>query len=78
MAFLRLRRKKKFDSEALQQQIVATLKRNLWSRNSCQYYDLGLIYSINIDTKANVKIAMTLTTPACPVAQTFQVRSKTR
>ena len=30
-------------------------------------YDLGLIYSINID-KNNVEIDMTLTNPNCPVA----------
>lgn len=31
-------------------------------------YDLGLIYSIDIDDEANVAIQMTLTSPACPVA----------
>lgn len=34
-------------------------------------YDLGLIYTIFIDQYAKVKIEMTLTTPGCPVAQTF-------
>lgn len=34
-------------------------------------YDLGLIYHIFIDPNAMVKIEMTLTTPGCPVAQTF-------
>ena len=31
-------------------------------------YDLGLIYSLDIDKKSNVAIKMTLTTPNCPVA----------
>ena len=31
-------------------------------------YDLGLVYNINIDSKKNVEILMTLTTPNCPVA----------
>ena len=31
-------------------------------------YDLGLIYRIDIDAKNNVKVRMTLTSPACPVA----------
>jgi len=31
-------------------------------------YDLGLIYSLDIDDDGNVAIRMTLTTPACPVA----------
>lgn len=31
-------------------------------------YDLGLIYRKDIDAKGDVKIEMTLTAPACPVA----------
>ncbi|MES2142281.1 MAG: SUF system Fe-S cluster assembly protein [Pseudomonadota bacterium] len=34
-------------------------------------YDLGLIYNIDINPQGVVKIEMTLTTPGCPVAQTF-------
>ncbi len=35
-------------------------------------YDLGLIYHIAVDEASQaVNIQMTLTTPACPVAQTF-------
>ncbi|EAQ26688.1 MULTISPECIES: SUF system Fe-S cluster assembly protein [unclassified Roseovarius] len=31
-------------------------------------YDLGLIYTIDIDTENTVSITMTLTAPGCPVA----------
>tara|TARA_Y100000741_G_scaffold303979_1_gene245944 strand:- start:114 stop:500 length:387 start_codon:yes stop_codon:yes gene_type:complete len=31
-------------------------------------YDLGLIYTIDIDSKNNVLVNMTLTNPNCPVA----------
>jgi FeS assembly SUF system protein len=31
-------------------------------------YDLGLIYEVDLDEKGNVRIVMTLTAPACPVA----------
>ena len=31
-------------------------------------YDLGLIYTIDIDTENAVDITMTLTAPGCPVA----------
>ena len=31
-------------------------------------YDLGLVYTIDIDAENAVKIAMTLTAPGCPVA----------
>jgi len=32
-------------------------------------YELGLIYSVEIDTAGAVKVEMTLTAPACPSAQ---------
>jgi len=43
-------------------------------------YELGLIYRIDIDAEKNVKIRMTLTAPACPVAGTLpgQVAEKVR
>ncbi|MEW5771524.1 MAG: iron-sulfur cluster assembly protein [Pseudomonadota bacterium] len=35
-------------------------------------YDLGLVYGLEVDEEAGrVDIRMTLTAPACPVAQTF-------
>ena len=34
-------------------------------------YDLGLIYSIEIDSSHHVHVTMTLTNPACPVAGTL-------
>ena len=35
-------------------------------------YDLGLIYEINVDVaRGEVKVVMTLTNPACPVAGTL-------
>lgn len=34
-------------------------------------YDLGLIYTLEVDGDGKVFIAMTLTAPGCPVAQSF-------
>ena len=34
-------------------------------------YDLGLIYALDVASDGDVAIAMTLTAPGCPVAQTF-------
>ena len=31
-------------------------------------YELGLVYDVNVDPSGFVKITMTLTSPACPVA----------
>lgn len=33
--------------------------------------DLGLVYEVKIDSKNNVYIKMTLTTPACPLRNLF-------
>ena len=37
-------------------------------------YELGLIYQIEIDTSWHVRIAMTLTAPACPSAQILPIK----
>lgn len=34
-------------------------------------YELGLIYNIAVDDEHNVLVTMTLTAPACPVAETL-------
>ena len=36
-------------------------------------YELGLVYKIEIDGESNVKIEMTLTSPACPVAGSLPI-----
>lgn len=49
-------------------QVVEELKKVMDPEIPVNLYDLGLIYKINIDTKNNVSIDMTLTNPNCPVA----------
>jgi len=39
-------------------------------------YDLGLIYSIDIDDDDNVTVEMTLTAPNCPVADSILAEVK--
>ncbi|MCB8933027.1 MAG: SUF system Fe-S cluster assembly protein [Fimbriimonadaceae bacterium] len=34
-------------------------------------YDLGLIYELEVDEEARVRIVMTLTSPMCPVAESL-------
>ena len=55
----------------LEQQIVDALRNVYDPEIPVNIYDLGLIYSINISDTQSVYIEMTLTTPGCPVAQTF-------
>lgn len=57
--------------EALKTAIVQALKDIYDPEIPVNIYDLGLIYNIEIDPQGSVKIGMTLTTPGCPVAQTF-------
>ncbi|MBN2410482.1 SUF system Fe-S cluster assembly protein [candidate division KSB1 bacterium] len=40
-------------------------------------YDLGLIYEVDLDETGKVKITMTLTSPACPVAESLPEEIKT-
>lgn len=56
----------------LKEQIIENLKGIFDPEIPVNIYDLGLIYAINVnEEKGDVKIDMTLTSPACPVAQTF-------
>jgi FeS assembly SUF system protein len=41
-------------------------------------YDLGLVYALKINDVGTVEIDMTLTTPGCPVAQSFPMTVEAR
>lgn len=62
---------KKKQPKDLEEKVVAALKTVFDPEIPTNIYDLGLIYAIDIDEKAHVHIQMTLTSPGCPVAQTF-------
>lgn len=54
--------------QQLEEKIIQTLKTCYDPEIPVDIFELGLIYEIEIDDDANVKIKMTLTSPACPVA----------
>lgn len=54
-----------------EQQIIDALRNIYDPEIPINIYDLGLIYSIDISDSKAVNIEMTLTSPGCPVAQTF-------
>ena len=56
--------------EALQQRVIDALKTIYDPEIPVNIYDLGLIYRVEIKD-GFADIDMTLTTPGCPVAQTF-------
>ena len=53
---------------ALEEQIVKILKTVYDPEIPVNVYDLGLIYGVDVDDDKRVVITMTLTAPACPVA----------
>jgi metal-sulfur cluster biosynthetic enzyme len=59
------------DRDAVRERVVAALKKIYDPELPVNIYDLGLIYSVDIDEQGVAEVKMTLTTPGCPVAQTF-------
>jgi FeS assembly SUF system protein len=64
-------RKKKDKLEALKEAVITQLKTVFDPEIPVNIYDLGLIYDIQINDEHHAHIQMTLTSPGCPVAQTF-------
>ena len=58
-------------NDVLRQKIIAALRTIYDPELPVNIYDLGLIYNIDINDKQHAHIQMTLTSPGCPVAQTF-------
>ena len=58
-------------SEPLRAAVIAALRGIHDPEIPVNIYDLGLIYRLDIDDDGNVAIRMTLTTPACPVAESM-------
>lgn len=59
------------DTTALREQVIAAIKTVEDPEIPADIYELGLIYGIDIDEAGKVDIAMTLTSPMCPVADSL-------
>lgn len=62
------------DKEALKEDVIKRLKSVYDPEIPVNIYDLGLIYKIDFEEKNNyvfATIEMTLTSPACPVAESL-------
>jgi len=57
--------------EPLRQAIVDALRSVYDPEIPVNIYDIGLIYDVAIDAEQRVKIAMTLTSPSCPAAESL-------
>jgi FeS assembly SUF system protein len=62
---------KKRKVEKLKEAVIVALRGVFDPEIPVNIYDLGLIYDVIIDENQHVDIKMTLTSPGCPVAQTF-------
>jgi FeS assembly SUF system protein len=64
----------------LKAKVVQVLKTVYDPEIPVDIYELGLIYKIEFDEETNVRIEMTLTSPACPVAGSLpvEIEHKTR
>ena len=68
------------ENKELQDKIVESLKTVYDPEIPVNIYELGMIYNIKINDNADVEILMTLTSPACPVAESLpiEVREKVK
>ncbi|MCA9741794.1 MAG: DUF59 domain-containing protein [Deferribacteres bacterium] len=66
------------DELVLKMEVVKVLQTCFDPEIPVNIYDLGLIYDIEIHPENKIKILMTLTSPACPVAGTLPGEIETR
>jgi FeS assembly SUF system protein len=57
--------------QPLKDRIIEALRNVYDPEIPINIYDLGLIYDVQVDPSNKVDIKMTLTSPACPVAQSL-------
>ncbi len=63
--------KKPQQQEELKAQVIAMLHRIRDPEVPVNIYDLGLVYGVDASSSGDVHIRMTLTTPGCPLADSF-------
>jgi len=57
--------------EELRQKVIDVIKTCFDPEIPVNIYELGLIYGVDVNENNNVTIAMTLTSPHCPVAESL-------
>lgn len=61
------------ENEALKEKVIECLKTIFDPEIPVNIWELGLIYEVTVLPVNNVQIVMTLTSPACPAAQSIPV-----
>ncbi len=62
----------------LEAEVIEALRSVFDPEIPVNIYDLGLIYDVSIDDDAFAQIKMTLTSPACPVAESLPIEVQHR
>lgn len=68
------------EGEALKEKVVEAIKTCYDPEIPVNIYELGLVYDVSVSASCEVEIKMTLTSPACPAAQSLpgEVEDKIR
>jgi len=66
------------DGEDLRGRVIQALQTIYDPEIPVNIYELGLIYELQLDEQGRASVQMTLTSPGCPVAQTFPLEVETR
>lgn len=59
------------DRDTVKEKMIKAVKTVYDPEIPVDVYELGLIYELEIDDKGIVELKMTLTSPACPVAESL-------
>ncbi len=57
----------------VREQVIEILKTCYDPEIPVDIYELGLIYSVEVQDNGNTRVEMTLTSPACPVAESLPI-----
>ena len=75
---MRQTRRPRPEIDALGERVIETLHTVYDPEIPVDIFELGLVYKVDIDDERHVRIEMTLTSPACPVAGTLPDEVKTK
>lgn len=64
--------------EQLKEKVIAAIKTVYDPEIPVDIYELGLIYTLDIDDEGVAHVEMTLTSPACPVAESLPMEVQER
>lgn len=57
------------EEQELKDKVIEVAKTVFDPELPVNIYELGLVYSIDIDNEKNLNVVMTLTAPTCPIAE---------